>query len=171
MDYKNTHVLALAFMGDAVYEQFIREKILKGELNLKSREEKLEQIVTAQERENERAEGMVGGQNDAPQPADPKPQRYALGRSVLSRPDLMHRVSVSYVKANAQCEAIKRIFVNLTPEEQDLVKRARNHKIATKPKNADAADYKWATAFEALLGYLYLSGQTARLNEIMEKSL
>ena len=50
------------------------------------------------------------------------------------------------------------------------MKRARNHRTATKAKNADPVDYKWATGFEALLGALELSGQSERLAEIMEAS-
>ena len=47
-----------------------------------------------------------------------------------------------------------------------MVKRARNKRIATKPKNADPVDYKWATAFEALLGYYCLTGQTERIDAV-----
>jgi hypothetical protein len=54
----------------------------------------------------------------------------------------------------------------LTEEEKALTKRARNHKIATKAKNATPMDYKWATAFEALLGYLHLKCDFERLDEV-----
>ncbi len=76
--------------------------------------------------------------------------------------------SVRYESAKAQARIMKAIFEELSGEEQKLVKRARNRKSASKPKNADPVDYKWATAFEALLGYLYLSGNEDRLDEIVQ---
>ena len=82
----------------------------------------------------------------------------------------MHKSAVKFVKASAQCESIKKLIADgvLTEEELALVKRARNKRVATKAKNASMVEYKWATAFEALLGYLYLSDQKERLKEIME---
>lgn len=83
----------------------------------------------------------------------------------------LQKDSVKYVSAKAQAKIIKSMFDELTEEEQKLVKRARNRKSATKPKNADPVDYKWATAFEALVGYLHLSDEEKRLNEVVEKAL
>jgi ribonuclease-3 family protein len=119
------NTVALAFMGDAVYEQFIREFLLRS--------------------------GAVPG----------------------NRADLLHRKAASYVCASAQARSVRSLIDDgyLTEEEIALVKRARNHRSATKPKNADAVEYKWATAFEALLGELYLSGSLERLKEIMEKTI
>jgi ribonuclease-3 family protein len=71
----------------------------------------------------------------------------------------LHREATRYVRASAQALAIKALFDGLPEEEQSLVKRARNKHIATKPKNAAPMDYKWATAFEALLGYYCLTGR------------
>ncbi len=124
MDYINYNVVTLAYLGDAIYEMFIREHLVR--------------------------DGRVSG----------------------SRPDLMNRAAVKFVKATAQCESIKRLLKDelLTEDEVALVKRARNHKPNTKAKNASMLEYKWATAFEALLGYLYLSGQSERLKEIMEET-
>ena len=85
----------------------------------------------------------------------------------------LHRYAVGYVCAAAQAHIIK-VFLEenfLTDEELAVVKRGRNHKTATKAKNADPIDYKWATAFEALIGYLYLSEQKERIQEIMEATL
>ena len=59
----------------------------------------------------------------------------------------------------------------LTAEEAALVRRARNRKSATKPKNADPVTYKWATAFEALAGWLYLTEQTERLDLFAETAI
>ena len=58
----------------------------------------------------------------------------------------------------------------LSDEEMSIAKRARNHKTASKPKNADAMDYKYATAFEALIGYLHLEGREERLEEIISEA-
>ena len=74
-------------------------------------------------------------------------------------------------EASAQADIIKRLFDELTEEEQKLVKRARNRKTATKAKNADPVTYKWATAFEALIGYLYLAGDDERLEQLMKKAI
>lgn len=74
----------------------------------------------------------------------------------------LHRMSTMYVSAAAQAKIIKLLFDDLSEEEQKLVKRARNRKYRTKAKNADPVTYKWATAFEALIGYLYLSGDEQR---------
>ena len=82
--------------------------------------------------------------------------------------DILHQKSVEYVRADGQATALKRIFDRLTQDEQGLVKRARNHKSSSRPKNADPVTYKWATAMEALVGHLYLEGQSQRLDEIMD---
>ena len=119
MDYKNYNSIALAFLGDAVYEKFIRERIVR--------------------------HGSVGA-------------------------DRMHKEAVHYVKAAAQEHVLRAMMDSLTETEADVVRHARNHKITSKPKNADPLTYKMDTAFEALLGYLYLSGQEERLTEIMEQA-
>ena len=80
---------------------------------------------------------------------------------------VMHKRSVSLVKAKAQSETIHRILEKLTPEEQDIVRRGRNAKSATVPKNADVTEYRYATGFEALLGYLYLKGDYDRLSWVL----
>ena len=108
--------LTLAFLGDSVYEMFIRTKIL----------------------------------------------------SMGNRPaNELHKIAVGYVKAKAQAIAAHEIFEVLTEEEKDIYKRGRNTNIHTVPKNADMADYRHATALEALVGYLYLKGEDGRLYEIL----
>lgn len=87
------------------------------------------------------------------------------------RTDFLHRESVRYVRASAQAKIIRELFDTLPQEQQALVKRARNHKSATKPKNADPVEYKWATAFEALVGYLYLSEKKDELTALLENAL
>jgi ribonuclease III family protein len=83
--------------------------------------------------------------------------------------DHLHRETVKYVRAESQAYAVKKINDMLTPEEQDLIRRARNRKSVTKPKNADPISYKLATALEALIGYLFLTDKNERIDEIMKR--
>ena len=82
-----------------------------------------------------------------------------------------HKKSICYVKAGAQSEIIHALEPGLTNEEWKIVKRGRNQKSATAPKNADITDYKYATGFEALLGYLFYIGDYKRLITIMDKAI
>ncbi len=82
----------------------------------------------------------------------------------------LHRKAVSRVCAAAQSRALTRLEPLLTPDEADVVRRARNaHQ--TPPKNADPADYHRATSLEALLGWLYLTGQRDRLHVLLDAAL
>lgn len=110
--------LVLAYIGDSVYELFVREKLIF-------------------------------------QHADMPPNK-------------LHRLSITHVSAHAQSNSMLVIESMLNDEELSVYKRGRNAKSATVPKNADVADYRRATGFEALIGYLYLSGNKERLNELME---
>lgn len=78
----------------------------------------------------------------------------------------LHRLSVGYVSASAQSEAFHRIEPLLSEEETDIFKRGRNFHTGNVPKNASHAEYHTATGLEALFGYLYLSGQTERAEEL-----
>lgn len=80
----------------------------------------------------------------------------------------LHKMSVEFVKAKAQADILAKISELLSEEEQDIVRRGRNTKSATIPKNADISDYRYATGFEALIGFLYLTGQLERLMDIVE---
>ena len=111
---------ALAYMGDAVYEQAVREYILK-----------------------------------------------KCSYNVNS----MHRLATDFVKASAQAKVIKTMFDELSESEQSLVRRARNRKYSTKARNADPVTYKWATAFEALVGYLYLAEYDERLEWVLARAI
>ncbi|TYQ17015.1 UNVERIFIED_CONTAM: ribonuclease-3 family protein [Acetivibrio alkalicellulosi] len=84
---------------------------------------------------------------------------------------LLHKRSISFVKAKAQCEIIHRIMNFLTEEELDVVRRGRNAKSGTIPKNADVTEYKYATGFESLIGFLYLKKNYERLMYILEISI
>lgn len=120
MDMKDINTTALAYIGDAVYEVYVRQYVLdKG----------------------------------------------------LTNTDIMHRKSIKYVSANGQAYAIKKMYESLTEDEKALVKRARNHKSASKPKNTDPMVYKWATAFEALIGSLHISGELEREKDLVEEAI
>ena len=84
----------------------------------------------------------------------------------------MHRQAVRMVSAGAQARMLERIEPELTQEEADIARRGRNSQAKhAAPRQADPADYAHATALEALWGYLYLSGQTQRLDELMKLAL
>lgn len=72
-----------------------------------------------------------------------------------------------YVKAHAQAEILKMLETDLTEEEKEIVRRGRNTQTHHIAKNASMQDYMYATAFEALIGYLYLTGQEKRLEKIL----
>lgn len=108
--------LVWAYMGDAVYEKYIREYVIN--------------------------QGMC-------------------------KNGLLHKKSIKYVCAKAQANILKKIEENLTEEEKEIVRRGRNVNPHSHAKNAELMDYKYATAFEALIGYLYLIENTERLEEIL----
>ena len=122
MEVKNLSSLALAYYGDALYEVFIRERVIR------------------------------------------------LGAS--PKVDVLNKAGIRYVNAAAQAKAVKTMIDEgfLSEEELTIAKRARNHRTATKAKNADPVDYKWATALEALIGWLKLTGQENRMTEVMEEA-
>ncbi|MDR1496635.1 MAG: Mini-ribonuclease 3 [Clostridiales Family XIII bacterium] len=110
---------ALAFLGDAVYEVYVRKYIVD---------------------------------------------------TGATRSEGLHLAAVRFVNAGAQAVAVKAMLDEesgiLTDEdERALLRRARNRKSVAKPKNADPMDYKWATAFEALLGYYYVTEQERKLED------
>ena len=82
----------------------------------------------------------------------------------------LHRQAVSLVCAHAQSEALRRVEAQLAESEADVVRRARNAR-QTPSKNADAGEYHRATALEALVGYLYVTGQRDRMNELLSLAL
>lgn len=83
----------------------------------------------------------------------------------------LHKRSVGFVKAKAQSDIIHRIMEELSSDEQDVVRRGRNAKSGTIPKNADVTDYKYATGFESLIGYLYLTRNHERLMKILKLAI
>ena len=84
----------------------------------------------------------------------------------------MHRQAARLVSAGAQARMLERIEPELTQEEADIARRGRNSQAKhAAPRHADPADYAHATALEALWGYLYLSGQTGRLDTLIRLAL
>ena len=112
----------LAYLGDAVFEVIVREKIVRE------------------------------------RPGD-------AGRA--------HHTAVRYVSAAGQAQAARAMIAEgfLTEKEEQIYKRARNHRAMSRPQNADPKEYKIATGFEALLGYLYLSDDRQRLREIAAEAV
>lgn len=112
--------LALAYMGDAVYEVLIRTRVMnRGSMQVNK----------------------------------------------------MHKKSASLVKAEAQARMIQELQEELTEEETAVYKRGRNAHSASSAKNASIRDYRMATGFEALVGYLYLTGQYERLLKLVHDGL
>ena len=119
-DPRTLNPAVLAFIGDAVYEVYIRKLVVES------------------------------GQANA---------------------NKLHFAAVSYVKAESQARALRSLMDGfLTAEETALAKRARNHKTPSRPRNVDPVDYRLATAFEALIGYLYLKQDFERAEEIMAEA-
>ncbi|MDI6872205.1 MAG: ribonuclease III domain-containing protein [Bacillota bacterium] len=114
-----TSSLVLAYVGDAVFELWVRERLARRE----------------------------------------------PGRMVN-----LHRKAVALVRAPAQAALLRRLEGLLTPEEEEVVRRARNAKSGPAPRGVPVQDYRHATAFEALLGYLYLSGRTERLAYLLDQT-
>ncbi len=81
--------------------------------------------------------------------------------------------SIKYVSAKAQSQIVKRLIDEeyFNEEELTIIKRARNHKCVSHPKNCDIVTYKYATGFEALIGYLKLENKIERIDEIMRNIL
>ncbi|MBE5761038.1 MAG: Mini-ribonuclease 3 [Clostridiales bacterium] len=79
----------------------------------------------------------------------------------------LNKLCVSYVNCKAQSRALLRIEEHLCEKELDVVRRGRNTKTHAAPKNADPADYQRATSLEALIGFLYLTNQDERIEELM----
>ena len=84
------------------------------------------------------------------------------------KPHDLHIKAIKYVKAEAQAKILNKIYDKLTDDEKDIVRRGRNAENHHLPKHADVHEYMYATAFEALIGYLYLTKREKRLKEILE---
>lgn len=87
------------------------------------------------------------------------------------KPHKLHIEAIKYVKAKAQAKILESLQGELTEKEKEIVRRTRNSENHHLPKNANPTDYMYATAFEGLIGYLYLNGQKERLNELLNKCI
>lgn len=122
MDVKQLNALALAYMGDAVYEQAIREHLL---------------------------------------------------RSGRVKPNILHREATRYVSAKSQAGILQEMLATdfLTEEEQAVMRRGRNAKSGSVPKNTDVGTYKSSSGYEAVLGYLYLLDKAERVEQLITESI
>ena len=87
------------------------------------------------------------------------------------KPHKLHLESIKYVKAKAQAESLNKLQDILTEEEKEIVRRGRNQENHHLPKNVGTAEYSHSTAFEALIGYLYLTKNEERLEKILLKCI
>ena len=83
----------------------------------------------------------------------------------------LHQKTVTYVNARVQARMIEALMDELTEEEQMIYKRGRNAKSYTTAKNATVIEYRKATGFEALCGYLYLTGKQERMLSLIKKAI
>ena len=83
----------------------------------------------------------------------------------------LHRQTIRYVSAPAQARAAEKIRPHLTGEEEAVYRRGRNAHVHMIPNNATHREYAMATGLECLFGYLYLSGQTGRINELFQLTM
>ena len=83
------------------------------------------------------------------------------------KPHKLHIETTKYVKAKSQAQLLNKIQDRLTKEEKEIVRRGRNVKNHHLPKNSNVQEYMYATAFEALIGYLYLTKRFRRIKEIL----
>lgn len=118
MNIESMNVITLAYLGDSVYEVYIRE--------------------------------------------------YLISKEIVYVVDLQ-KEAIKYVSAKSQAKILDYLVNNnyLSEEEVNIVKRGRNYKRDSHPKNTDIITYKKSTGFECLVGYLYLSKNINRLDEIM----
>lgn len=88
----------------------------------------------------------------------------------LTKPNQLHREATHYVSAKAQATLITKMLEAqlLTEKEEDIYRRGRNANSHTKAKNTDVVTYKMSTGFEAVMGYLHMTNQVERLEELID---
>ncbi len=118
MNIDTINIIALAYIGDSIFDLYIRESLIK---------------------------------------------------KGIQKVELLQKEATKYVSAKGQAIILNNLINNniLTDKELDIIKRGRNNKRSNHPKNTDIITYKQSTGFEALLGYLYLSNQKDRLQQIL----
>ncbi|TEB13258.1 Mini-ribonuclease 3 [Pelotomaculum sp. FP] len=97
--------------------------------------------------------------------------RSHLVNSGISRVNRLHDEAVKFVQAKAQARLLRELEGILTQEETAVIRRGRNAKSPHTPRSAGVIDYRQSTAFECLIGYLYLKGDKDRLDEILSLAL
>lgn len=85
--------------------------------------------------------------------------------------NIMHKEAIKFVNASAQAKFVKTLDAILTEEERKIVKRGRNTKVTSAPKNQEMIDYRYATGFECLFGYLYLKNENNRISFLFDEIL
>jgi ribonuclease III family protein len=85
--------------------------------------------------------------------------------------NIMHKEAIKFVNASAQAKFVKTLDHTLTEEERKIVKRGRNTKVTSAPKNQEMIDYRYATGFECLFGYLYLRNESERISFLFDEIL
>lgn len=93
--------------------------------------------------------------------------RQTLATNHDYKPENLHRLAVQKEKCSWQANVADRVEQSLSPQELDVFHRGRNAKTSHQPKNGTVGDYRKATGFEAVLGWLYLTGQKQRLYELL----
>ncbi|MBM7634688.1 Mini-ribonuclease 3 [Geomicrobium sediminis] len=91
----------------------------------------------------------------------------------MAKPNELHKAATSYVSAKAQASALHYWLENeqLTEEEEAIVRRGRNAKSGSLPKNTDVQTYRYSTGFEALIGYVHLACDKTRLEQLMNEAI
>ncbi len=97
--------------------------------------------------------------------------RTMLATNSTAKAGALHKTASGYVKAESQAKTMLALESSLTEREEYIFKRGRNAKTSNTAKNASMIEYKLATGFETLLGYLYLTGQNDRLVEILHMAM
>lgn len=95
-------------------------------------------------------------------------RRYLIENGLV-RARRLHQQAVKYVRAGAQAKVLRALLEMLTEEEAAIVRRGRNAPVLHVPKGSNATEYSYSTAFECLIGFLYLKGNMARLNQILQR--
>ena len=93
--------------------------------------------------------------------------RTKLVNKTKMKPHQLHIEAIKYVKAKSQAELLQKIKDKLTDEEKNIVRRTRNTQNHHLPKNSNIQEYMYATAFEGLIGYLYLTKQNQRIKYLL----
>ncbi|MDE6967323.1 MAG: ribonuclease III [Clostridia bacterium] len=94
--------------------------------------------------------------------------RVKLASNSTAKAGELHKLATAEIKASAQAQYMDSIMASLQEDEIAIFKRARNTHMNTMAKHASVADYKKASGFEAVIGYLYLLGKNERLEELIQ---